>query len=263
MRAESRHVPVHPLREMNCEVVFNRALAGPYWHLSVSMPSPAPTVNPGQFFQLLCPGQGSGNHVLRRPMSAYRIDDGDGRIEFLYKVVGVGTHALTGLAEGDSLNAFGPLGYGFRLKPDWRHVILLGRGAGLATLAPLAKSAITQGIAVTAVLSTARPELAIADVDGSAAVEQVESLLRRLAAMHGSNLIATCGSERLLHLVQRLADELGIAGQVALEQPMACGIGMCFCCVRPFSVDRKTVMRRICSEGPVFDVREAVGHVQP
>lgn len=275
MRHDGNLTPARPYRELSCEVNSNRALAGSYWHLSVSMPSPAPMVLPGQFFQLLCPGQGCGNHLLRRPMSVYRIDASHGRVEFLYKVVGVGTRALTSLATGDSLNVFGPLGRGFWLEPDWHHVILLGRGAGLATLAPLAEAAIARGMTVTAVLSTARPELAVSvehlraagadvivvnDADGSAAVEQVELLLRRLTAAHGSNLIATCGSERLLRLAQRLGHELGIAGQVALEQPMACGIGMCFCCVRPFSVDGQTITRRICHEGPVFDVREALAY---
>jgi dihydroorotate dehydrogenase electron transfer subunit len=275
MRSDGNGAAPRSLRELDCEVVFNRALADSYWHLSVAMPAPAPTVMPGQFFQLLCPGQGSGNHLLRRPMSVYRILGNHGRVEFLYKVVGVGTHALTSLAAGGSINLFGPLGRGFRLQPDWRHVVLLGRGAGLATLAPLAEAAIAQGLTATAVLSTARPELAVSadhlraagaevivvnDADGSADVEQVELLLRRLTAEHGSNLIATCGSERLLRLVQRLGHELGIAGQVALEQPMACGIGMCFCCVRPFLVDGQTIMRRICLEGPVFDVQESLAY---
>ena len=264
-----------PLRELGCKVIFNREIADSYWHLSVAMPSPAPTVMPGQFFQLLCPGQGFGSHVLRRPMSVYRIDDKRGRVDFLYKVVGIGTRALTSLAAGDGINLFGPLGHGFWLQPDWRHLIVLGRGAGLATLAPLAEAALARRMAVTAVLSTARPELAASaehlraagaevivahDADGSAAVERVELLLHRLVAEHGSNLIATCGSERLLRLVQRLGRELGIVGEVAMEQPMACGLGMCFSCVRPFSVDGQTIMRRVCHEGPVFDAQEALAH---
>jgi dihydroorotate dehydrogenase electron transfer subunit len=275
MRSDGNGAAPRSLRELDCEVISNRAIADSYWHLSVSLPSPAPTVMPGQFFQLLCPGQGRGSHLLRRPMSVYRIDGNHGRVEFLYKVVGTGTRALTSLAVGGGINLFGPLGRGFWLEPDWRHVVLLGRGAGLATLAPLAEAALARGIAVTAVLSTARSELAVSvehlraagtevvivnDADGSAALERVEPMLRRLTAEHGSNLIATCGSERLLRLVQRLGHELGIAGQVAMEQPMACGIGMCFTCVRPFSVDGKRIMRRICLEGPVFDVQESLAY---
>jgi dihydroorotate dehydrogenase electron transfer subunit len=264
---------LRPIQATVCDVIFNLPVVGPYQHLAVAAPATALAATPGQFFQLLCPGQGQGSHVLRRPMSVYRIDRTHGRVEFLYKVVGTGTRRLAGLATGDALNLFGPLGHGFRLAPGWRHVILLGRGAGMATLAPLAETASASSMAVTAVLSVARPELAVSidrlraagaevilvnDVDGSAAPDRVERLLCRVVAERRSNLIATCGSNRLLQLVQRLGRELGIAGQVALEQPMACGIGMCFCCVRPFALEGQTEYRRVCHDGPVFDVQQAL-----
>ena len=50
--------------------------------------------------------------------------------------------------------------------------------------------------------------------------------------------------------------ELGVAGQVALEQQMACGIGMCHCCVRLFRGANGIEPRRVCHDGPVFDVCE-------
>jgi len=34
---------------------------------------------------------------------------------------------------------------------------------------------------------------------------------------------------------------------------------MCFCCVRDFLVDGEVIHRRVCYEGPVFDVQEALG----
>ena len=42
---------------------------------------------------------------------------------------------------------------------------------------------------------------------------------------------------RLMRVQQRLALEFGLPGQVAMEQQMACGLGMCFCCVRDFNVN--------------------------
>jgi isopenicillin N synthase-like dioxygenase len=48
-------------------------------------------------------------------------------------------------------------------------------------------------------------------------------------------------------------------GQVAMEQIMACGLGPCYVCVRTFEVDGERVLRRVCIEGPVFDLQEAVG----
>lgn len=206
-------------------------------------------------------------------MSVYHLDPVAGRLEFLYKVTGVGTRGLARLLPGDSLEIFGPLGRGFRLDPSWHHVILLGRGVGLATLTPLARAATSKGMQVTAVLSAARAEyvmsvehlrragaevIAVTDEDGSAEPVSVEARLRRLVEQKGCDLLATCGSNRLLQLVRRLGREFGIAGQVALEQPMACGIGMCHCCVRLFRGTNGVEPKRVCHDGPVFDVQETL-----
>src|SRR5690606_39417575 len=72
-----------------------------------------------------------------------------------------------------------------------------------------------------------------------------------------SDLIYVCGSNRLMLAAQRVARRLGLFGEVALEQQMACGIGMCFCCVRPFREGEGIVHRRVCCEGPVFPLQEA------
>ena len=62
-------------------------------------------------------------------------------------------------------------------------------------------------------------------------------------------------------LQQRLAEEFGAAGEVALEQRMGCALGMCFACVRAFRAapgSETLTYRRVCYEGPVFDLRETV-----
>ena len=69
----------------------------------------------------------------------------------------------------------------------------------------------------------------------------------------------TCGSNRLMQLMKRLGKAHGIPGQIAMEQIMACGLGPCYVCVRTFEVDGKKELRRVCIEGPVFDLQEAVG----
>ncbi len=265
--------PARPLQAALGEVVFNRPVNDRYRHLALAAVPSALAARPGQFFQLLCPGQGEGNHVLRRPMSVYRVDRANRRVEFLYKVRGAGTAGLARLAPGDSLDMFGPLGRGFRLEREWRHIVLLARGVGLATLAPLAEAAVAQRTAVSAILSAERPELVmsadylravgaevtiVTDGDGSSAPERVEELLRGLLPARGTSMLATCGSNRLLALVQRLGREYGIAAQVALEEHMACGIGMCYCCVRPFKAGDAVEVRRICHDGPVFDAQEVM-----
>jgi dihydroorotate dehydrogenase electron transfer subunit len=167
----------------------------------------------------------------------------------------------------------GPLGIGFKLMPGWRHVVAVGRGAGLATLAPLARAAREVGIGVTAVLSARRPQLVVSaelfrshgadvivvtDAQSTSGPANVERILRGLIAQGRCDAFFTCGSSRLMRVQQRLAREFALPGQVAMEQQMACGLGLCFCCVRDFNVDGEIVQRRVCWEGPVFDLMEAL-----
>ena len=99
---------------------------------------------------------------------------------------------------------------------------------------------------------------AVYDADGSSEMARVEAMITESHAERPIDLLATCGSNRLLQLVKQLGARLGIPGQVALEQHMGCAIGMCFCCVRPFRSADKVTYRRVCCEGPVFDVQETL-----
>jgi dihydroorotate dehydrogenase electron transfer subunit len=244
-----------------------------YKHLVVDASPKALAVTPGQFFNLLCPSPDAGELWLRRPQSVYRIDPERGRIEFLYKCVGRGTYGLATLEPGDDLNMVGPLGVGFSVDPRWKHIVVLGRGVGLATLAPISQLAGEHGIGVTAILSARSPEFVMAgdlfgqvgqvievlDSDGTSSVENVERILERLIAQQRADAFFTCGSNRLFALMKRVGKTHGIPGQIAMEQVMACGLGPCYVCVRTFEVDGKKELRRVCIEGPVFDLQEAVG----
>jgi len=230
-------------------------------------------VKPGQFFNLLCPSPDDGELWLRRPQSVYRIDRERDRIEFLYKCVGRGTRGLATLTAGDDLNMVGPLGVGFSIDPSWKHIVVLGRGVGLATLGPISQLAGDNGVGVTAILSARSAKfvmaaelfqqvgdvIAVLDSDGTSAVENVELMLQKLIAERRADAFYTCGSNRLFQLMKRVGKEHGIPGQVAMEQVMACGLGPCYVCVRTFEVDGKKELRRVCIEGPVFDLQEAVG----
>ena len=254
-------------------VVSNAWVNSEYKHLVLAAPSPAPAALAGQFFQLECPATADDRPFFRRPMSVYKADAARGEVEFLYKVTGEGTRGLATLATGNRMRILGPLGVGFRLDPAWREIVVVGRGVGLATLAPLAEAAAAQGIGVTAVFSArgpaqvmsverfasagARVEVVL-DSDRTSDVAQVEALMRRLIGEGRADALFTCGSNRLMLLLQRLGREFSIPGQVAMEQQMACGLGMCFCCVRSFRSGDDTVSRRVCWEGPVFDLQEAL-----
>ncbi len=255
------------------EVVDNASVNAEYRCLTARCGSLATAAQPGQFFQLLCP-QPPGEHpFLRRPMSVYGVDPAKGEVEFLYKVAGAGTRGLATLAAADTLDIMGPLGVGFTIDPAWRHIVVVGRGAGLATLAPLAKAARANGAKVIAILSARRPDLLVSvdvferqgaevltvtDSEEASDPANVERILRGLIANGPCDGLFTCGSNRLLRVQQQLAREFSIPGQVAMEQQMACGIGLCHCCVRDFDVNGEIVHRRVCWDGPVFDMLEAV-----
>lgn len=271
-------LPTRPTAVIECAArVLESAPVGRRYHRLIVAPEHTlPPVRPGQFFHLLC-RDGAGGPYLRRPMSVWRAPKAgmdDGTLGFLLHVTGRGTAALATLRPGAALPLVGPLGVGFQLDPAWRRILILARGVGLATLASLAEHAAAAGCAVDAVLSARSPEdlmehefvgasraivFPVLDSDGTSDVPAVEALLRRRFAEARPDAVFTCGSNRLLLLLQRLAAEHAIPGQVALEQQMACGLGMCFCCVRPIRADDGTEENlRVCTEGPVFDLARAV-----
>jgi dihydroorotate dehydrogenase electron transfer subunit len=262
-----------PVVERSLTVIESAPVGRRYHRLLLDAPDLAARSEPGQFFHLLCRDGGGLGPYLRRPMSIWRLGAGE-RLGFLFHVKGRGTTALAQLRAGDALSVVGPLGQGFRLDPGWRRILILARGVGLATLAPLTGVAAARGIAVEAVLSAQAPAdlmaeefagasgaavTAVFDADGSSEVARVEAVLRARFAQARPDAVFTCGSNRLFLLLQRLAAEYGIPGQVALEQQMGCGLGMCFCCVRQVRDAAGAVQNlRVCAEGPVFDLQAAL-----
>lgn len=255
-------------------VVSNNAVNDEYKHLVLDVHARALRAYAGQMFHLLCPSPDGAEVWMRRPMSVYRVNREAGQIEFLYKVEGRGTRGIATLAPGDDFNVAGPLGVGFGLEANWKNIVVLGRGVGLATLAPLSQLAAEQNVGVTAILSARNSgvvmskqlfeqlgahTITVVDTDNSSAVENVERILESLIAQGKADAFFTCGSARLLKLMQRLGRTHNIPGQVAMEQIMVCGFGACYVCVRTFEVDGKRLLRRVCRDGPVFNMQEAVG----
>jgi dihydroorotate dehydrogenase electron transfer subunit len=266
--------PARKVGEFIGEVVTNSRVNDEYRHLILKVHVHALTAYAGQMFHLLCPSPDGAEVWMRRPMSVYRVDRNNGQIEFLYKIEGRGTQGMAMLEPGDEFNVAGPLGQGFKLEPSWRNIVVLGRGVGLATLAPLSQLAAESKVGVTAILSARNPgvvmsqelfadlgatTMTVLDSDHSSAVENVEKILESLIAEKKADALFTCGSNRLLKLMQRLGKKHNIPGKVAVEQIMVCGFGACYVCMRTFEVEGVRVLRRVCRDGPVFNMQEAVG----
>lgn len=265
--------PARRVHEVLGRVRTHDDAAEGYRLLELEVPGHALHCAPGQFYHILCPVDAQDQPFLRRPMSIYAYDRAAGRLSFLYKVTGTGTAALSRLGVGDSVNVAGPLGHGFTIPAGAGRLILVARGVGLATLAPLAQEAARLARPLTAFCSARSPAhlmsvdrfaalgadvVTVTDGEGTSDPAQLERRIEALVAAGPVDMIYTCGSNRLLSLCQTLCRRHGISGEVALEQQMACALGMCQCCVRPFRRDGRIVQERVCREGPVFDIQEAL-----
>lgn len=256
-------------------IISNQWVNNEYKHMIIQVDKKTATVQPGQFFNLLCPQTATDKPFFRRPMSTYFANSQTGQVEFLYKVTGSGTRVLAELKANDQLSVLGPLGTGFNLKNHYQHILIVGRGVGLATLAPLAEAAAQKNIFVTAILSAKDNNsllsqarflninanvIEVIDSDGSSQPENIENIIIGEYQKKTIDAIFTCGSSRLTKLLQKLVINYDIDGEVALEQQMACGIGMCYCCVKAFKIKDETEPRskRVCVDGPVFDIKEYI-----
>ena len=230
---------VFDVADTQAVVVSNAAVNSDYHHLILRADGVALNAQAGQFFNIACPATSKDLPFLRRPMSVYGVDQRAGHIEFLYKVTGAGTRGLATLQEGNTLPMLGPLGIGFDLQPEWRHIVVVGRGVGLATLAPLAEMAAARGVGISVILSARSQDLVmsverfvnakahvdiVVDADGSSDPRNVERMLLGLVEDRKADAFFTCGSNRLMLLLKRVSAAFTIPGQVAMEQQMACGL---------------------------------------
>src|SRR3954454_17493518 len=182
------HYPQRRVGEFIGNVVSNTAVNDEYKHVVLRVHEHALKAYAGQMFHLLCPSPDGAEVWMRRPMSVYRVDKATGQIEFLYKTEGRGTLGMAKLEPGDDFNVAGPLGHGFTLDPAWKNIVVLGRGVGLATLAPLSQLAAERNVGVTAILSARHAGvvmsrdlfaglgarvMTVLDTDNSSAVENV------------------------------------------------------------------------------------------
>lgn len=254
---------------LDAPVVANRHLADRYWHLTVLAPAVAPAFRPGQFVMLTVTRDPRRGPVLPRPMAIYDADPRSGHVEIVYSAAGAGTRELTTFTPGERIGLVGPLGRGFD-PPVTGGVLLLGRGIGTCSLAPLTAdpavaartTAVASGRHPAAVLGedlyAARGVrcLPVHDADGSSEPGVLEARLAGLFGDAPPALLAACGSARLEALALRLAARWGADVQVALEAHMACGLGYCHGCSTG-DRDASSEAPLICRDGPVFRLRAA------
>jgi len=226
--------------------------------------------DPGQFGMLAC-GDGL-DPLLRRPFSlgGVRAAAGGAVVELLVKAVGKGTALLRRLPLGSVLRFLAPLGNAFTLSGAGRLALVAG-GIGLPPVLFAAErlAAARTGFdlylgAATAaeLLEVERCAAAVRAVGGELVVTTDDgssgepgfvtaALAGRLAAGRRYGRALGCGPTPMLAALTRLAREAGLEAELSLEEPMACGLGVCLSCV----VERADGYRvPTCTHGPVFPV---------
>jgi dihydroorotate dehydrogenase electron transfer subunit len=253
------------------EVVANR-VAGGYRIVSVRDDG-GPEPQAGQFYMLAAAerwGSDEGRPFLPRAFSVAAAESGRGRVrlDFLGEAVGPGTERLMGVGEGEGMWLTGPLGRPFSMPREISDgaagAILVGGGIGIAPLAILRRSLARAGIPQRVLLGFRDrehsggveelfgcEEVRLASEDGHAGHRgYVTDLLAVMLAGDeaSSAVVYACGPPAMLEAVRSLCDERGVAAELAMESPMACGYGACFGCAVPLADGG---YMRLCVDGPV------------
>ncbi len=251
------------------EVLSLRRL-GDYFSLTLVAPGIAEGARPGHFIALAVGGDDSAM-LLRRAFSIYRVQERGvygGTVEIVFAVHGKGTAWLSHVRPHDPIDVVGPLGRPFALPKESVTATLVGGGYGSAPLFALAEQLRARGCRVDMVLGAATEgrlfgaleakrmssQVAITTEDGSLGERgRVTDVLPQMIERAGTDVVYACGPMRMLRAVHEIATAYGAHSQCAVEEAMACGIGVCMTCVLPvIGDDGLTRMMRSCVEGPVF-----------
>jgi len=251
------------------EVLSLRRL-GDYFSLTLVAPGIAEGARPGHFIALSVGGDDSAM-LLRRAFSIYRVQERGvygGTVEIVFAVHGKGTAWLSRVRPHDPIDVVGPLGRPFALPKEPVTATLVGGGYGSAPLFALAEQLRGRGCRVDFVLGASSEgrlfgaleakrmstQVAITTEDGSLGERgRVTDVLPQMIERSGADIVYACGPMGMLKAVHRIATAYGAHSQCAVEEAMACGIGVCMTCVLPVTgEDGLTRMVRSCVEGPVF-----------
>jgi dihydroorotate dehydrogenase electron transfer subunit len=275
--------------QQSVRVVENVQLARDTFRVRLECPEIARRILPGQF--LMVKISGCDDPLLGRPLAFYDIvrspQNEPVGLDVVYLVVGKMTSRLAKLQPGQRLDVWGPLGNGFTPSPT-QHLIMVAGGIGQTpflalaqeysgqrkfgdparSVTPAAKITFCYGarnkdyLAGVADFEKLGIEVRLSTDDGSAGhhglvTHLLQDTLRTTDL--GTARVVCCGPERMMEAVAEICADAGVACEVSLETPMACGIGICFSCVTKVCDESgEWDYRRTCVEGPVFDASRIV-----
>lgn len=251
--------------QITAKVLKNTTPAPEHILLSLNCPKIAKISKPGQFIMIKCGTL--TDPLLRRPISMNGIDKTKGTIDILFRVIGKGTKFLSELKGGDEIDIIGPLGNGFMVS-NKATAVLIGGGAGIAPLLPIAKQ--LKGKNVIALIGSNTKKAVLLEKefkkmgcktfvttdDGTYAkkgmVTEVLITLIEKDEIGSKSVLYACGPLPMIKSIKEICKKTGLAGQASLEEWMACGIGACNGC----TVNTINGYKKVCSDGPIFDIKE-------
>ena len=264
-------------QQRQLEIADQRAATPRLRWLTLHAPELVRSVRAGQYLLVRCAEEGSYDPLLRRALFVAAAEPALGQVGLLYEP---NERGLAWLARGhpaDVLDVIGPLGRPFSVDERTRTLLLIGAGAGLPALLLLAREAVAKGRAVTLLAGAAEVAalpppfllpgeveyqsfagLQIADfrlqtdpANQKSAIDNLQSAIswadQVCVALPSDQLPALRDAIR----AAKFRWERGFAS-VLLEGPLVCGVGACGVC----AVELRRGTRMLCSDGPVFDLRD-------
>lgn len=268
--------------QTNGTVIKNERIQSIYFLLEIYCPPIANEIKPGQFIMLKI--SGSNYPLLRRPFSVFKSYPARhpekmkrGHLSILFKKVGKGTQKMTEFEKGQKVDMIGPLGNGFTSPPlsSSANIIIIGGGAGIVSLYPLAEALRARKLFVfiggktrddilcTKDFKKLNSNIFIATEDGSlgfkGTVIDLFLFLCQSGKFNGnkSHYVYSCGPAEMLEELARMIKLKGFICQASLETRMGCGFGACWGCVVKTN-NPETPYQRVCKEGPVFNLEDII-----
>ena len=240
------------MKQQTFEIQANELLAKSVYRMQLAGDTTG--ILPGQFVNIRVQGQ-----FLRRPISVCNVEqplnNATQVLTIIYKVVGVGTEAMSHLPVGTQLDVLTVLGNGYDLSKAGDEPLLVGGGVGVPPMYMLARQLRELGKNVRVILGFNTQDevfyeeefralgcdVTVTTVDGSHGVKGFVT-----NALDGQqSYYYTCGP---LPMIKALLQAAGTNGEVSMEERMGCGFGACMGC----TIQTTQGPKRVCKEGPVF-----------
>lgn len=252
------------------EVLSNKKV-GSYNHMVFAVGDMATHAKPGNFVAISVGGASSAL-ILRRAFAIYRSSNRGvygGTIELVVAAHGTGSRWLSERSVHERVDMVGPLGTAFGIPTEPVNALLVGGGYGSAPLFGLAEVLKARGCRVDMVLGASTAAKIYAPLEGKRSVNimtlttedgstgvkgRVTDVMDQIIERSNIEIIYSCGPMAMLAAVDQVAQKANVIHQCAVEESMACGIGVCMTCVIPMRDAAGVIkMQRSCIEGPVVD----------